>query len=92
MSNILNITIPPFDIEIDGCKARIWEVIDVSTPRDKIYYVSCSLECFGIRSKKFPIFCSNIDELKKKLEIEVSKFKFLILSLGMHGAEEVVTK
>ncbi|RLG74798.1 MAG: hypothetical protein DRO23_05620 [Thermoprotei archaeon] len=92
MSTRLEVSLPPIWIRIDGAKAEILEVLKFTFPDGKVrYHVVCRIFWRGIKTRKFFLDVINMDDLRKKLEIELSKIKLLYISRGEKYVREVVT-
>lgn len=79
--------IPPFSLSIDGALVDVLEVSKQSLPNGETWYiVSCSIRYKGIKSRVFPLFVRNEEDLKNKLKIEITKIKIFELT---HGLEEL---
>lgn len=78
---MIRVSLFPTEIEIDGAKAKIYEVVDVTPPgaKEKQYLVTCSIEYKDYVSNIFSIIARDEKELKMKLRVEVAKMKILIL-------------
>jgi len=81
------ILIPPFYLDIDGVLVDVLEVSKQTLPNGEVWYiVSCSIRYKGIKSKVFPLYVKNEEDLKNKLKIEITKIKLLEIT---HGLEEL---
>lgn len=79
--------IPPFSLDIDDVLVDVFEVSKQSFPNGETWYiVSCSIRYKGIKSKVFPLFVKNEEDLKNKLKIEITKIKIMEIT---HGLEEL---
>jgi len=78
---MIKLTIFPRELEVDGAKAKIYEIVDVTPPgsKEKQYLVTCAIEYGDYRSKVFSIIARSEKELKTKLRVEVAKMKVLLL-------------
>jgi hypothetical protein len=81
----LTLTITPIEIEVENCILTILEVSKYKLPWD-LYQASCQVKCGDYMSKIFQIDFTDKDDLKRKILIEISKFKYLIF---MYGREEL---
>ncbi|RLC73745.1 MAG: hypothetical protein DRI26_00205 [Chloroflexi bacterium] len=72
--------IAPFVFLLDDVVVTIYEVIPLTgVEGTKSYHVELDLTWRGVRSRRFFLDARNFDELKKKLLVEIAKFKLFIL-------------
>jgi hypothetical protein len=82
---IQNLTITPIEVEIDDCVASILEVIKLPITwieAKYIYQASCQVRCGDAVSQVFTLVFRDANELKSKLQVEVSKFKYMVFLYG----------
>jgi len=92
MSTRLEVTLPPISFRVDDARAEILEVLKFTFPDGKVrYHVVCRLIWRGIKTRKFFLDVRSMDDLRKKLEIELSKIKLLYILKGEKYVREVVT-
>ncbi|MEM4500561.1 MAG: hypothetical protein QW512_00325 [Thermofilaceae archaeon] len=83
--------IPPFSLSIDGALVDVLEVSKQPLPSGEVWYVvSCSIRYKGVKSKVFPLFVRDEDDLKNKLKIEMTKVKFLELAYGLEELKRII--
>ena len=89
----LEVVITPFEVEVEDCVVTIYEVSIIPAPQvpeGKLYWASCQIHCkvanSTVSSIVFPVTFRNSDDLRNKLRIEVSKFKY---NLFLYGKEEL---
>lgn len=76
----LDNVIPPIQFSLDGCKVTIYEVLRSQLVTGKTYYhVNLSLEYRGKKSKRFSIDVTSTEDLRKRLLVEIAKFKWMIM-------------
>jgi len=72
--------VPPFTFVLDGCQVTVWEVIRLRlVTGDTWYHVLLSLKWRGKTSKRFPLDVRSWRELRKKLLVEIPKFKLAVM-------------
>jgi hypothetical protein len=85
----LEVVITPFEVEVEDCIVTIYEVSIIPAPQvpeGRLYWASCQVHCKDVKSIIFPITFRNSDDLRNKLRIEVSKFKY---NLFLYGKDEL---
>ena len=93
MLRSLEVMIPPVAVTVDDAKVEIFEVLKFTFPDGSTrYHVTCRINWRGIKSRIFFVDVKDTKDLKRKLEIELSKMKMLYLIGGKKYVEEVVTK
>jgi len=75
----LNLYILPLDVEIEECIATI---LEVSKHPFETYQASVQVKCGDAVSNIFHIEYKDGKELRRKLEVEVSKFKYVLFLYG----------
>jgi len=80
--------IPPFDIQIDDAVVTVWEVLKLVPDQ---YNCTVSIKLKGIESKRYGIVVKNQKDLRNKLKIEITKLKFVDLSMGRDYLRKVMT-
>jgi len=84
--------IPPFFIEVDGCKVEVHEVLKSELiSGDVWYHVVVSIEYKGIKSRRYSIDVKDIKDLTNKLKIEITKIKFIDYGYGLEQAKKAIT-
>lgn len=84
--------IPPFSVEVDGAIVDVLEVSKQPLSSGETWYiVSCSIRYKGIRSKVFPLFVKDEEDLKNKLKVEVTKIKMIELARGLEELRRLMT-
>lgn len=87
----VKIIIPPFSLDIDGVLVDVLEVSKQPLPNGETWYIaSCSIRYKGIKSKVFPVFVRNEEDLKNKLKIEVTKVKMLEITYGLEELKRLM--
>jgi len=72
--------IPPVSFKLDGAYVTIYEVTKSTLITGETWYhVNLDLRISQYKTKRFTLDVRNVDELKRKLLIEISKFKLMIL-------------
>jgi hypothetical protein len=89
----LEVVITPFEVEVEDCIVTIYEVSIIPAPQvpeGKLYWASCQIHCRvgdkTVSTIVFPITFRNSDDLRSKLKVEVSKFKY---NLFLYGKDEL---
>jgi len=81
------------EIVVDDAKVEVLEVIKYTMPNgEDRYHVVCRLYWRGIRTRPFFLDAKDMNDLRKKLEIELSKIKILYIIGGRDLVEEVVSR
>ena len=79
-------------MEIDGVTVEVLEVLKHQLiSGDKYYTVALRIHYKNIISKIFHLTVKNIEELKNKLKIEITKIKFMEQSYGLKYVKGVIT-
>ena len=78
---ILDLTILPIEVEIDGCTAVILEAAKLNLPWEE-YQISVQVQCKDALSNVFHITYRDSKELTQKLKTEVAKFKYALFLYG----------
>ncbi|MFP3265238.1 MAG: hypothetical protein RXO54_05325 [Acidilobus sp.] len=85
-SPVLNFTITPVEVEVEGCLATILEVARFPLPWTE-YMASAQIRCDyngrEVISKVFQLIFKDSDELKRKLAIEVTKLRYNLFLMGV---------
>ena len=83
---VINLVITPIEVDIEDCVATILEVTKLKLPCTE-YQASVQLRCRQdgkeAVTKVFQISFTDSEDLKRKLVIEVSKFKYSLFLLGV---------
>jgi hypothetical protein len=82
---IQNLIITPIEVEIENCVASILEVtkLPITWIEAKyVYQASCQVRCGDAISQVFTLVFRDANELKSKLQVEVSKFKYMLFLYG----------
>jgi len=78
----------PFSFRIEDTLVTVWEVTKSTlVSGDTWYHVLVSLRIGNKTSRRFPLDVKNWRDLKRKLLVEISKFKLYI----MLGGEKWIT-
>lgn len=86
------IHLTPFFIEVDGCKVCIYEVLKTQLITGEEYYlVVVSIHYKNIKSRRYTLYIKNIEDLVNKLKIEVTKIKYMELTLGLEEVRKVIS-
>jgi hypothetical protein len=84
-SPVINFTITPVEVEIEDCLATILEVARFPLPWT-LYLASVQVRCDyngkEAVSRVFQLIFKDSDDLKRKLTIEVTKFKYNLFLMG----------
>jgi len=76
----LDSIIPPVRFRFDNAIITIYEVLKSQLVSGKTWYhVTLDIEYRGKRTRRFSLDCKDTNDFKKRLMVEVSKFKFLVL-------------
>ena len=82
----LQVELGPRELEVDGARVTILEVLKTSTPwLGDEYHVVVRIRLGGVTSKPFTIDVRGERELIEKLRVEIAKMK---LFKFIHGEEE----
>jgi len=89
-SSIIQLT--PFFIEVDGVPVRIVEASRQQFVSGDVWYiVSVSIIYKNIRSRVFPLFVRNMQDLMNKLKVEITKVKFIEYAYGLEEVKRLIT-
>jgi hypothetical protein len=83
---VINLVLTPVEIDVDDCIATILEVSKLKLPwieYQASVQVKCRVEGKEVTSQVFQVSFTDSDDLKRKLLIEVSKFKYNIFLYGV---------
>lgn len=83
------IVVTPIEVEVDNCIVTILEVAKLPmswTETGYIYQASCQTRCGDVTSRVFTITYRDASELKSKLQVEVTKFRYMMF---LYGAREL---
>jgi len=83
------ILLTPFQIQIEDATITVWEVLKL--PPDR-YTCTITITYHGIQSKRYPLIVKDQKDLQNKLKIELTKLKFIRLSLGEDALRQIMTK
>jgi len=79
----LDSIIPPIRFKLDNCTVTIYEVLKSQIASGKTWYHVClDLEYRGKRTPRFSLDAYNNKDFKKRLLVEISKLKWLVLLGG----------
>lgn len=71
---------PPFSFTLDGARVTIYEVTRSQLINgDKWYHVLLDVSWRGKRSRRFTLDAKGWDDLQRRLLVEISKFKLMVL-------------
>jgi len=83
---VINLVITPIEIDVEDCVATILEVAKLKLPWTE-YQASVQLRCRQngkeAITRVFQISFTDSEDLKRKLIMEVTKFKYNIFLLGV---------
>jgi hypothetical protein len=85
-SPVINFTITPVEVEIEGCLATILEVARFPLPWTEYLasvQIRCDLNGREVISQVFQVIFKDSDELKRKLTIEVTKLRYNLFLMGL---------
>jgi hypothetical protein len=86
------IIIPPFFLEVDGCKVDVVEVRKSELfTGDVWYHVVVSIEYKGIKSKYYTLDVKDTKDLIDKLKIEITKLKFIEYAYGIEYLKRLIS-
>lgn len=72
----VRVIVPPVDVEVDGCTARVLEALRYTTPFGETrYLVAVKVFCSGKESPIFRVDAKDDSDLFWKLKAEVATFK-----------------
>jgi len=84
--------LPPFYIEVDGCKVQVLEVLKSQlTFGETWYHVVVSIEYNGIKSRRYSISVKDTKDLINKLKTEITKIKFIHYAYGIDEVKRLIT-
>lgn len=87
----VRLLITPFSVEVDGVLVDILEVSKAPLPDGTVWYiVSCSIRYKGVRSKIFPLFVRDEEDLRNKLKVEITKIKMYEVVYGAEALKMVL--
>jgi len=81
--------IPPFDIQIEDAIVTVWEILKLPPNR---YNCTITINFKDIQSKRYGIIVKDQKDLRNKLKIEITKLKFIELSMGRDYLRQVMTR
>jgi len=89
----MSFVLPPIIIDVEDAKVEILEVVKYTLPNgEDRYHVVCRLYWRDIKTRPFFLDAKDMDDLRKKIEIELSKIKILYIIGGRNIVEEVVSR
>lgn len=72
----VRVLVPPVEIDVDGCSARVLEALEYKTVFGETrYFVAVKVACSGKESPVFRVDAKDDRELIWKLKAEVATFK-----------------
>ena len=74
---VLDLTILPVEVDVDGCTAIILEAAKLNLPWEE-YQVAVQIQCGDVLSNVFHIAYRDSKELTQKLRTEVAKFRYIV--------------
>jgi hypothetical protein len=86
---VQTLTITPIEVEVDNCIVTILEVAKLPMSWIELghmYQASCQVRCGDVTSNVFTITYRDASELKSKLQVEVTKFRYMLF---LYGAREL---
>jgi len=84
--------LPPFSIEVDGCRVDIIEVLKRElVTGETVYFVSVRINYKGIQSRVFPLLVRGNEDLINKLKVEITKVKFIEYAYGIEEVKRLIT-
>jgi hypothetical protein len=86
---VQTLVITPIEVEVDSCVVTILEVAKLPmswTELGYVYQASCQVRCGDVTSHVFTITYKDTSELKSKLQVEVTKFRYMMF---LYGAREL---
>jgi len=76
----LDSIVPPVRFRFDGCVITIYEVSKSElVSGDKWYHINLDIEWRGRKCKRFSMDAKDLQDFLKKLMVETSKFKWMVL-------------
>ena len=76
----LDSLIPPIRFKFDDCMITIYEVLKSVLVSGKTWYhITLDISYRGKRSRKFSLDAYSLEDFKKRLLVEISKFKWMVL-------------
>lgn len=76
----LDNVVPPVRFTLDGVNVTIYEVLRSRLVTGKTYYhVTLDLEYAGKRSRRFTLDATGTRDFRKRLLVEIAKFKWFIM-------------
>ena len=78
---ILELIITPMEIEVEDCEVTVLEVTKLPLPWEE-YQASIQIKTDNVTSKIFQVTFKDKDELKRKLVMETTKFKYALILYG----------
>jgi len=86
------ILIPPFFLEVDGVKVEVLEALKHSLISGEVFYtIALRIHYKDIISRIFRLTVRNVDELRDKIKVEVTKIKFMEYAYGIKYVRSVIT-
>jgi len=83
------ILLTPFHIQIEDATITVWEIRKV--PPDQ-YNCTITITYKNITSKRYGLIVKSSKDLRNKLKIELTKLKFINLSLGEEALRHAMIK
>lgn len=87
-----SLLLPPFSIDVDGFKVDILEVLKSELISGETWYhVVVTIDYKGIKSKSYTIDVRDMNDLIKKLKVEITKIKMIEYSQGLDEVRRRIT-
>ncbi len=72
--------LPPVRFTLDGCDVTIYEVLRSDLVNgERWYHVTLDLEYRGKRCRRFNLDAKSTPDFRKRLLVEIAKFKLMVL-------------
>jgi len=85
---VLTIPISPFSIVVDGVEV---EIVEVAPVMSGFYVAVCRVKFEGVVSRNFQLLVRDMEELERKLKVEITKVKYMYYAFGLEELRRRIT-
>jgi len=84
--------LPPFFLEVDGCKVQVLEVLKSQLVSGATWYhIAVIIDYKGIKSRRYTLNVRDTKDLLNKLKVEITKIKFIDYGYGLAEVRRLIS-